>query len=126
MSAPSRIQRRRTKGWRLPENAVIVSRPSRFGNPFTIGLAYELGYALPGDTTTARRACAAAYEEWLLGNRDMWQSDEGDRRRARILADLHLLRGRDLACTCPLPGEGEPDHCHAAVLIRLANNGAAA
>ena len=29
---PKRIQRRRTKGWRKPENTVIVDRTSRFGN----------------------------------------------------------------------------------------------
>lgn len=32
---PKRIQRHRTKGWRTPEGAICVSRPSRWGNPFT-------------------------------------------------------------------------------------------
>lgn len=32
------------------------------------------------------------------------------------------LAGRDLACWCPLPKPGEPDHCHGAVLLALANN----
>lgn len=31
------------------------------------------------------------------------------------------LAGRDLACPCPLPEYGEVDHCHAAELIRFAN-----
>ena len=34
MSAPKRIQRKRTAGWRMPEGAVYVGRPTRFGNPF--------------------------------------------------------------------------------------------
>jgi len=34
---PKRIHRQRTKGWRLPENTVCVSRPSIFGNPFIVG-----------------------------------------------------------------------------------------
>lgn len=34
MTAPKRIQLRRTKGWRKPEGAVVVSRPSKWGNPF--------------------------------------------------------------------------------------------
>ncbi|MGZ4521042.1 MAG: DUF4326 domain-containing protein, partial [Mycobacteriaceae bacterium] len=34
MSAPKRIQRQRTKGWRMPEGAVYVGRPTEFGNPF--------------------------------------------------------------------------------------------
>jgi hypothetical protein len=36
MSAiPQRIHRRRTRGWRLPENTMCVGRPSVWGNPFT-------------------------------------------------------------------------------------------
>ena len=35
--APKRIQLRRTKGWRKPEGAVVVSRPSKWGNPFIFG-----------------------------------------------------------------------------------------
>jgi hypothetical protein len=32
------------------------------------------------------------------------------------------LAGRDLACWCPLPERpGQPDHCHAAVLLAIAN-----
>lgn len=34
MAEPRRIQRRRTKGWRMPEGAVYVGRPTRWGNPF--------------------------------------------------------------------------------------------
>ena len=32
--APKRIQRRRTRGWRMPPNTVYVGRPSIYGNPF--------------------------------------------------------------------------------------------
>jgi hypothetical protein len=32
---PERIQLRRVKGWRKPEGAIVVSRPSKWGNPFT-------------------------------------------------------------------------------------------
>ncbi|MGX1809730.1 DUF4326 domain-containing protein [Nocardia sp. NPDC055321] len=34
---PERIQRQRTAGWRLPEDAVYVGRPTKWGNPFTVG-----------------------------------------------------------------------------------------
>ena len=113
---PRRIQRKRLPGWTLagattnPAGAVIVDRTSRYGNPFRIALANELGYENP------RQAAVGAFDEWLSGNRLMWQSDEGDRRRERILDSLHRLRGRDLACTCK-----EGDACHADVLIRRAN-----
>jgi hypothetical protein len=33
---PIRIQRRRVKGWRMPENTIYVGRGTRWGNPFTI------------------------------------------------------------------------------------------
>jgi len=112
---PARIQRRRTAGWRTPDNTVIVSRPSRFGNPFTLAMAYELGYARHGDTEQARKAVVGAFEDWLRGNRDMWQSDKGDAARQRILDGLPSLRGKNLACYCP---EGAP--CHADVLLKLA------
>ncbi|GIM90343.1 DUF4326 domain-containing protein [Paractinoplanes toevensis] len=32
--SPQRIQRQRTAGWRMPEGAVYVGRPTRWGNPF--------------------------------------------------------------------------------------------
>ena len=35
---PKRIQRRRTKGWRMPPNTVYVGRPSKWGNPFKVGV----------------------------------------------------------------------------------------
>lgn len=112
---PRRIQRKRTPGWRAPLDpqgrpAVYVGPSSRFGNPFTQRLARELG------REKHRQAVVAAFDEWLSGNRDMWQSDEGDLRRERILDSLHRLRGRDLACTCT-----EIMACHADVLIRRAN-----
>ncbi|WP_211832858.1 DUF4326 domain-containing protein [Streptomyces asiaticus] len=126
MNAPTRIQRKRTPGWRLadattnPLGAVIVSRPSRFGNPFTIQQAIEAEMGNP------RSAVTQAYREWLrVGTQGGWFEETyriGNQvfDRRRVLADLHLLRGRDLACTCPLPEPGQPDHCHGAVLLELA------
>lgn len=122
MTRPARIQRKRSPGWRLAEattnplGAVIVSRPSRFGNPFTIADAIDAEWSDP------HSVCAENYAEWLrVGTAGGWYQDTYrigrqvfDRRR--VLAELHLLRGKDLACTCPpeLP-------CHADVLLRLAN-----
>lgn len=104
---PNRIQRRRTRGWRKPENAVIVSRPSQYGNPCKIATMEEMGYHDP------HAAAADYYERWLRGNRFGSRDDE---RRERILAALPNLRGRDLACTCRLD-----QVCHADILLRWAN-----
>lgn len=131
MTTPRRIQRKRTPGWTLaaattnPNGAVIVSRPSRFGNPFTIADAIDAEWSNP------HSVCAEMYSEWLrIGTEGGWFNETYrigkqvfDRRR--ILADLHTLRGKDLACTCPLPEPGQPDHCHGAVLLRLAQQATA-
>ena len=116
MTRPTRIQRKRTKGWTLAEatnnplGAVIVSRPSRWGNPCKVGLMQEMGYTDP------HAAAAEVFTTWLRGAWIDAPTDEADRRRERILADLPTLRGKDLACTC------RPDQtCHGDELLRLAN-----
>ena len=89
---PKRIQLRRTKGWRLPPNTIVVSRPSKWGNPNTV---------INGN----RRNAAALFAMQMV----MWPDD----RKAEARREL---RGKNLACWCPL---GEP--CHADVLLELAN-----
>ncbi|MFF1341092.1 DUF4326 domain-containing protein [Streptomyces sp. NPDC058290] len=119
---PNRIQRKRTRGWRKPENAVIVSRPSRYGNPFTIQDAIEAEFSNP------RRVVVVNFAEWLrVGTAGGWYQEAYRLGRQTLdrrvmLAGLADLRGRDLACTCPLPEPGQPDVCHGAVLLALANS----
>lgn len=119
-TTPRRIQRRRVKGWRLTgavdpfRGGMIVSRPSRFGNPCKVGLMQEMGYTDP------HAAAADNFRIWLAGARSDAPTDEADQRRERILADLPLLRGKDLACTCRLD-----QACHADELLRRANMPAA-
>lgn len=98
---PKRIQRKRTKGWRMPENAVYVGRPTRWGNPFRV--VPDIEGAAPIDAV--RR-----FEEMLK---------LGDSPKAKdIFSSIYELRGKDLACWCPA---GQP--CHADVLLEIANNG---
>lgn len=104
---PHRIQRRRTKGWRLPEGAVIVDRTTGFGNPFPIDAEHP-----PHVVVEIFR--------WLLD--DLACLTYGPppavqyARRRWIREHIGELRGKDLACPCPL---GQP--CHADVLLELAN-----
>jgi hypothetical protein len=110
MTTPQRIQSKRTKGWHRPANAVIVTRNSRWGNPFRVD-----DYTAAGHTEAEARALAVDdYAAWLDGTR---HHDLKPAQRARIRAELHTLRGHDLACTCPL--DGLP--CHGDVLIAQAN-----
>lgn len=128
---PARIQRRRVAGWRAPRHSTYVGRPTRFGNPFHIvpaasrrggpldmwAVQYQ-GRTLGrfDDKTTARADATDRYARWIR---------EPEQAEARRLFRA-LLHGRDLTCWCPLPADGEPDHCHAAVLISLTNQPAPA
>lgn len=109
----------------MPEGAVYVGRPSRWGNPFTVmnggrqgwlvwddrdrlGLTAQTtsdGYiaSFPNRTEAAAHA-VRLYKKWITS------------AQARGRDMVPLLRGHDLACWCP---EGEP--CHADVLLRLVN-----
>lgn len=49
---PQRIRRSRERGWRMPEGVVYVGRPSRWGNPYTLGGSYGLA-CVPGALTGA-------------------------------------------------------------------------
>jgi hypothetical protein len=103
---PQRIQRSRQRGWRMPEGAVYVGRPTIWGNPYRVGSPRG-----PFGPTTPAIA-VRKYRSWLLG------TDPQPRYgvdRAVILNNLHQLTGRDLCCWCPLDLP-----CHADVLIELA------
>lgn len=115
---PERIQRKRSEGWRLPAGAVCVDRTSRFGNPFR-----EID-AAARELEDPRRACVTSYTEWINGDTAYGDVYIVHRRcfdRRWVRANLDLLAGRDLACWCLLPADGEPDVCHGAVLLSLAN-----
>lgn len=110
---PERIQLRRTKGWCKPEGAVVVARPTKWGNPLTLRFLQEDGHAI--DVEEARQVAADWYRSWLTAPRCEVTNVFLD-RRALILTGIAELRGRDLACWCPLD---QP--CHADVLLDLAN-----
>jgi Domain of unknown function (DUF4326) len=111
-----RIQLRRTRGWRLPEGAVSVARPGRWGNPYTVAGAIENEYA--ATTDEARKVAVEFFRGWLLG---LEQGDQdrytvGSHAYDRLWMREHLpeLSGKTLACWCP---PGVP--CHADVLAAV-------
>ena len=116
LAGPKRIQRQRTKGWRMPEGAVYVGRPSRWGNPWRVvpvlrtawdhGTPYAVVDEAGNSMGTFRNADRARYWAQLGFRQD-------------FMEDVTPLRGFDLACWCPI---GRP--CHADVLLELANLGA--
>ena len=75
----------------------MVSRPSRWGNPFVV------------TPSRSRAEAVRLYEEALRAGDLSFTMDDVRRE----------LSGRDLACWCPLDGP-----CHADVLLAAANRSA--
>ena len=93
---PRRIQRKRTRGWKMPPNTVYVGRPTSWGNPWIVGNGYDAA------------AVVELYRMWLVGIYNATALPP--------TPDLRPLRGKHLACWCRI---GNP--CHADVLLELAN-----
>lgn len=90
---PIRIQRKRSKGWRMPPNTVYVGRPTKWGN-----------YCLEQGANIKRLVeLFEIYATHRARNDPRW---------------LAPLKGKNLACWCK-PG----DICHADILLKLANQG---
>lgn len=94
---PKRIQRKRTKGWRMPKGAVYVGRPSKWGNPLRVGVDVPSAY-------DAREKYRFRIGEnvWTFPTKEDIQRE---------------LRGKTLVCWCP-PWQA----CHADVLLEIANS----
>ncbi len=91
---PVRIQRKRVKGWRMPENTVFVGRPTKWGNPYPVEVY-------------GREEAVGKFAE-SIGNPDS--------PLRFSLNDIRELKGKNLSCWCRLD-----EKCHADVLLKLAN-----
>lgn len=110
MGKPIRVQRKRTKGWKMPKNTIYVGRPSRWGNEFEV------------DDRVTRKV---AVERYALHLRDYFNFTDRQFRKAfapwpiksnQLEEWVAPLKGKNLACWCPL---NEP--CHADLLLELSN-----
>lgn len=122
MTRPQRIQLRRAKGWRMPENTVKVDRTTKWGNPYRVikesgrmwcghTKSWQPIYSVYiGPTLIAR--CSSKDEALAISVRRFL----GKCHYMPSTIDLAPLRGKNLACWCPLD---KP--CHADVLLELAN-----
>ena len=109
-----RVQLSRAKGWRLPPNTVIVARPSAWGNEYRVWRDED------GQWYCSHISC-----HWEVGNKAegmvMAVKLHAETARKRLATyggatELLPLRGKNLACWCPLD---QP--CHADTLLALAN-----
>lgn len=122
---PHRVQRQRKKGWKMPRNTVYVGRPGKWGNP--IEITYAL-YLAAVDISQMQK------EKVLVGN-------EGEKawfpyataislqKYKKYLEedllkreDIKQLKGKNLACWCRICENKEYVHCHADILLSLAND----
>ena len=141
MKQPVRIQRKRTKGWKMPPNTVSVTRPGKWGNPFDFRSSdccwLALSYGCRGDRLGRQEASVKAVREWiapLAKGKKLVRMERGvrfgnDKKDFQIgprfivgppptIDDIRAeLRGKNLACFCALD---QP--CHADVLLELAND----
>lgn len=105
MTTPKRVQMTRQRPWRAENpDAVIVARPSKWGNPFLIT---DVGRRFP--SLSVEQCAAFVVNEFRY-----------DRSKHPEYPSVEAIRtelaGRDLACWCPFD---QP--CHADVLLELAN-----
>lgn len=114
---PKRIQRKRTKGWRMPKGAVYVGRPTIWGNPFVADTRCQICHLLlQGSAGAAEAFHRHVHDEKLFDL--LYDEFEAFHCNDICCIDdwVKPLKGRDLACWCPLD---QP--CHADVLLELAN-----
>ena len=115
---PTRIQRKRTKGWRMPPDTVYVGRGGAWGNPYRIGkVGLDLRYLAPEIREEALTSSANLHP---YGRGDAIQAFQYSLERGQLSyteVDIRReLRGKNLACWCK-PG----DMCHADLLLEIAN-----
>lgn len=86
----------------VPQNAVYVGRPTKWGNPYS-----HMDGTLAKYKVATRDEAVDAYEALLL----RWFAEDPEAKK-RLQAEL---RGKDLVCWCA------PARCHADVLLKYAN-----
>lgn len=112
----------------MPEGAISVGRPTRWGNPWAVRWKNRQGVIVDdygsGQLTTdllkAHELVVDRFRIWLdTGHAEVsmpYALADLRHRRALILDNLADLRGHDLACWCP------PEFaCHGTILLELAN-----
>jgi hypothetical protein len=127
----------------MPDGAVYVGRPSKWGNPFDFRREEygwtALAHGFRADRAGRLAASVAIYRAWLTGGRAGVVAGglvaEGPGGAVAVVSSPVItapappaldeiraaLAGRDLVCWCPLD-----QACHADVLIDLANRPPAA
>ena len=105
---PIRIQRKRTRGWKMPPNTVYVGRPTKWGNPYEVGRSYHDQETGETWEHISQNTAVEFYKEAIL--------NQYPAATVTIEEIVKELKGKNLACWC-----SKDERCHADVLLRLAN-----
>ncbi|HEY6794781.1 MAG TPA: DUF4326 domain-containing protein [Kineosporiaceae bacterium] len=112
--SPQRIQLRRTRGWRLPAGAVVVARPTRWGNPIKVGTPVVDQDTGVTRVITAEEAVATYRAALLSGRLGMYGGAEitvdAVRGAATVAGALLEDDGEVFGCgphACRIPGASD-------------------
>lgn len=122
---PQRIQLRRVKGWKMSPNCVKVSRPTRWGNPFKVEFINNEYVVTDGKVKIsypskeeAHKGAVRLYRAYLDNDGTQYGAIRDDGGAFLKILAKEELRGKDLACFCPIGLA-----CHADILLEISNNG---
>ena len=99
----------------MPEGAIYVGRPTKWGNQWRVVSFQRGGYGVTFKNYKNRTG--AVYPLKQIALERIVELYEADVITSRLYEEINELRGKDLACWCALD---QP--CHADVLLRLANS----
>lgn len=91
---PNVLNKHQFKNSPLPQNAIYIGRPSKWGNPFQLD---------PKKKGKDRDSVLAQYREYLMTHPELVELAKKE------------LKGKDLVCWCA------PKLCHGDVLLEIAN-----
>lgn len=130
---PVRVQRKRSKGWKMPENTVYVGRPTKWGNPFKLvgdtvyidashrrKVLNKWVYLCQGDVEKVVRLYKCVVTGFMqigdygieidsLKDISVWVKHFRSQ-------EFSILKGKNLACFCPITCS-----CHADILLEIVN-----
>lgn len=123
---PVRIQRQRTKGWRMPANTIYVGRGSKWGNPFVVHsdrMQNRQRYPMTPEVSVASFRSMLTKEGVWFPVALPWPKGKVPACQPTTVEDVRQeLRGHNLACWCRLAyPDGSTYPCHADVLLEIAN-----
>lgn len=95
------------KSMTLSDKTIYVGRPTMYGNPFKVDKQYC--------KVCGQRMAVDKFVLWLEGKFNTVRP-ELNKKRIKLLENIPLLRGYDLACWCQIDTP-----CHRDILLKMAN-----